>query len=65
MSKCRIKSLFKLMLSACKMTRKVIFVHAHVTTDVTLERVFVAMASHVNGVEDIIHKVNITMLAFM
>lgn len=53
------------MLSTGKMARKVVFVYAHVTTDVALERLFVAMAAHVNGVEDVIQKVNFTMLAFM
>lgn len=58
-------SLFEVMLSTCKMTCKVIFVLAHLSTDVTLERVFVSVTSHVNGVQDIITKVNLTMLAFM
>lgn len=35
------------------------------TTDVALEWMFIAMAAHVNSVEDIVRKVNITMLAFM
>lgn len=56
-------SLFELMLSTCKMAGKVIFVFAHLTTDVALEWVFVAVTSHVNGVQDIIAKVNLTMLA--
>lgn len=47
------------------MAGKVIFVFAHLTTDVALEWVFVAMTSHVNGVQDIIPKVNLTMLASM
>lgn len=47
------------------MTRKVIFVLAHLTTDVTLERVLVAVTSHVNGVQNVIAKVNLTVLAFM
>ncbi len=59
----RMESFF--MLSTGKMARKVVFVYACVTTDVTLERVFVAMAAHVNSVEDIIQKVNIAMLAFV
>lgn len=53
------------MLSAGKMARKVVFVYAHVTTDVALEWVFVAMTAHVNGVEDVIQKLNITVLAFI
>lgn len=58
-------SLFELMLSTCKMTRKVVFVLAHLSTDVALERVLVTVTAHVNGVQDIISKVNLTMLAFM
>lgn len=53
------------MLSASKMAREVVSVDAHVTTDVALEWMFVAMAAHVNGVEDVIQKVNITVLAFI
>lgn len=53
------------MLSTCEMARKVISVHAHVTTDVALEWMFVAVAAHVNCVEDIIQELNVTMLAFM
>lgn len=53
------------MLSTGKMASKVVSVYAHVTTDVALEWMFIAMAAHVNGVEDIIHKLNITVLAFM
>lgn len=60
---CCKESLF--MLATGKMARKVVFVYAHVSTDVALERMFIAMTAHVNGVEDIVGKVNITVLAFM
>lgn len=53
------------MLSAGKMARKVISVYAQVTTDVALEWMVVAMAAHVNSVEDVIQKLNVTVLAFM
>lgn len=53
------------MLSTGKMARKVVFVYARMATDVALEWVFIAMAAHVNSVEDIIQKVNIAMQAFM
>lgn len=53
------------MLAAGKMAGKIIFVCALVTADVALEWMFVAVAAHVNGVENIVRKVNITMLAFM
>lgn len=53
------------MLSTGKMACKIVPVYAHVTTDVALEWMFVAVAAHVNGVEDIIQKVNMTMLAPM
>lgn len=53
------------MLATGKMACKIIFVYAHMTTDVALEWMFIAMAAHVNSVEDIVRKVNITMLAFM
>lgn len=56
-------SLFELMLSTCKMAGKVIFVFAHLATDIALEWVFIAVTSHVNGVQDVITKVNLTMLA--
>lgn len=63
MHKCCTESLF--MLSTGKMACKVVSVDAHVTTDVALEWMFVAMAAHVNGVEDNIQELNITVLAFM
>lgn len=47
------------------MARKVISVYAQMTTDVALEWMFIAMAAHVNGVEDVIQKLNVTVLAFM
>ena len=53
------------MLPSSRMTCKVIFVCAHVTADVASEWMFVAMATHVNGVEDIVRKVNFTVLAFL
>ena len=53
------------MLAPGKMACKVVFVYTHVSTDVTLERMRVAMTAHMNGVEDIVREVNITVLAFM
>lgn len=57
------QSLF--MLPTGKMACKIIFVDARVTTDVALEWMFVVMAAHVNGVEDIIQKLNITIVALV
>lgn len=53
------------MLSAGKMACKVIFVKAHMTTNVALERMFITMATHVNGVENIIQELDVTVLAFI
>lgn len=45
------------------MASKIVFVHAHMTADVALEWMFIAMAAHMNGIDYVIRKVNITMLA--
>lgn len=50
------------MLPSSKVASKVISVGAHVATDVALKRVLVTVAAHVNGVEDIVRKVNVTVL---
>ena len=53
------------MSSASKMTRKVILVSAGVTADVALERMFIPMAAHVNGIEDVIRELDVTVEAFL
>lgn len=53
------------MLTTGKMACKIVSVDAHVTTDVALEWMLVAMATHVDGVEDIIQELNVTMLTFI
>lgn len=53
------------MLSTGKMARKVVSVSTHVTAHVALEWMLIAVAAHVNGVEDIIQEDNVTMSAFM
>lgn len=53
------------MLATGKMTCKVVLVSTHVSTDVALKWIFIAMAAHVNGIEDIVGEVNVTMMAFM
>lgn len=49
------------MLSSGKVAGKVIPVSAPVPADVTLEGIFVAVATHVNGVEDVIRKVDVAV----
>lgn len=53
------------MLPPCKVTRKVILALALVATDIALEWVLVAMASHVDGVQDVVWEVDVTVLAVM
>lgn len=53
------------MLATGKMAGKIVFVCAFMPTAVALEWMFIAVAAHVNSVEDIVRKVNITMLAFI
>lgn len=48
-------------LSPGKVAGKVVPVSAPVPTDVTLERIFIAMATHVNGVENIIWEVDVAV----
>lgn len=54
-----------LVLSAGKMASKVILALALVATYVALEWVFIAMAAHVNGVEDVVGEIDVTVLAVM
>lgn len=53
------------MLATGKMTSKFIFVYAHMTADVALEWMFIAMAAHMNSVQDIVRKVHLAVLAFV
>lgn len=52
-----------LVLPTGKVAGKVVLALALVTADVALERVFVAMATHVDGVQDVVWKINVTVLA--
>lgn len=54
-----------LVLPAGEVAGKVVLALALVATDVALERVFVAMAAHVNGVKDVVGEVDVTVLAVM
>lgn len=67
-----VKSSFKvflvhplLVLPAGKMAGKVILALALVAADVALEWVLVAMAAHVDGVEDVVGEIDVTVLAVM
>ncbi len=51
------------MLPAGKVAGKVILALALIAADVALEWVFVAMAAHVDGVEDVVGEVDVTVLA--
>lgn len=53
------------MLPAGEVASKVVLALALVAADVALERVFVAMAAHVNGVKDVVGEVDVTVLAVM
>lgn len=53
------------MLTAGKVTGKVILALALVAADVALEWVLVAMAAHVDGVKDVVGEVDVTVLAVM
>lgn len=53
------------MLAAGEVAGKVVLVHAHVTTDVALKWMFVAMATHVDGVENIVREANVTVLTLL
>lgn len=52
-----------LVLPTGKVAGKVVLALALVTTDVALERVLVAMATHVDGVQDVVWEINVTVLA--
>lgn len=52
-----------LVLPAGKVAGKVVLALALVTADVALERVLVAVAAHVNGVQDVVWEINVTVLA--
>lgn len=54
-----------LVLPACKVAGKVVLALTLVATDVALEWVLIAMAAHVDGVEDIVGEVDVTVLAVM
>lgn len=54
-----------LVLPPSKVTSKVILALALVATDVALEWVLVAVAAHVDGVEDVVGEVDVTVLAVM
>lgn len=51
------------MLPSCEMTGKIILVFTLASTYVTLKRIFIPMASHVDGVKDVVGKVHVTVLA--
>lgn len=53
------------MLPAGKVAGKVILALALVATDVALEWVLVAVAAHVDGVEDVVWEIDVTVLAVM
>lgn len=50
-------------LSSSKVAGEVVPVSAPVATDVTLEGIFIAMATHVNGVKDVIGEVDVAVRA--
>lgn len=54
-----------LVLPASKVASKIVLALALVTTDVALEWVLVAVAAHVDGVEDVVREVDVTVLAVM
>lgn len=58
-------SVLLFVLSSGKVAGKVVPVSAPVATNVTLEGVFVAMATHVNGVEDIVWKIDVAVGAVL
>lgn len=53
------------MLPTGKVAGKIILALALVATDVALEWVLVAVAAHVNGVEDVVRKKDVTVLTVM
>lgn len=53
------------MLPASKVAGKVVLALALVAADVALEWVLVAVAPHVDGVEDVVREVDVTVLAMM
>lgn len=52
-------------LASCKVTGKVIAVSASVSAYVTLKRVLVTMATHVDGVEDVVGEIYVTVGAMV
>lgn len=69
---CPVESSFKVLLShpslvlpAGEVAGKVVLALALVAADVALEWVLVAMAAHVDGVEDVVGEVDVTVLAVM
>lgn len=53
------------MLPASKVAGKVVLALALVAADVALEWVLVSVAPHVDGVEDVVREVDVTVLAMM
>lgn len=53
------------MLPTSKVAGKVVLALALVAADVALERVLVTMAAHVDGVQDVVREINVTVLAVM
>lgn len=51
------------MLPSCKVTGEVVLVFTFASADVALERVLIPVTAHVNGVEDVVGKVHVTVLA--
>lgn len=52
-----------LMVPLCEMARKVVLIRAFVATDVALERLLVAVTTHVDGVEDVVCEVHLAVRA--
>lgn len=50
-------------LASRKVTGKIIAVSAPVSTYVTLERVLITMTAHVDGVEDVVREIYVTVWA--
>lgn len=47
----------------CKITGKIVLDLTSVSTYITLKRVFLPMASHVNGVKDVVCRAHVTVVA--
>lgn len=53
------------MLSSGEVAGKIVPVSAPMATNVTLEGIFIAMATHVNGIEDVIREVDVAVGAVL